>query len=211
VHVETCDWDRLARLMEMFRVDVAVIDAQPETTKARELAAQFRGRVWLAWYPNMPTKEREVYKRDRQKRTVNIDRTASLDLSAARLRGQQDFFCAMPADLRAKFIAEMCAPQRTVQIDDHGQPQARWVETGPDHFRHAHNYMTVAAMIFSRRMQGDKPVAMDLGGAPERVVEGIDYETGRPVKRTVRPGYIPVPDGVVGGPETWKRIDLRNM
>jgi len=212
VHVETCDWDRLARLMEMFRVDVAVIDAQPETTKARELAAQFRGRVWLAWYPNMPTKEREVYKRDRQKRTVNIDRTASLDLSAARLRGQQDFFCAMPADLRAKFIAEMCAPQRTVQIDDHGQPHARWVETGPDHFRHAHNYMTIAAMIFGRRMPaGDRPVALELRGSPEREVEGVDARTGETVKHKVRPGYIPVPDGVVGGPASWQPIDWRKI
>ncbi|MGD9496255.1 MAG: hypothetical protein AB7Y46_08090 [Armatimonadota bacterium] len=206
IHVETCDWDRLARLMTLFRIDVLVIDALPETTKAQELAAQFPGRVYLAWYAAQPVKDREPIRRDPEKRVVHLDRTATLDLSAARLRGQQDFFCAMPAKLRARFIDEMCAPQRTVEVDDYGQPHAKWIETGPDHFRHAHNYMTVAAGIRERRIPDFRPVALDLTG---RTVEGRDATTAEQVTHVVRPGYIPMPEGVVGS--AGKLIDWRDL
>ncbi len=111
VHLEVCGWDRLADLMQLFRIERLVIDALPETSKARELQQQFPSRVYLAYYPTMPveaaTTENIVL--DRRSKKVDLDRTATLDVSARRLRTEQDAFCAMDGATR-KSLATRRAP-----------------------------------------------------------------------------------------------------
>jgi len=201
VHVEVCGWDRLADLMHLFNIERLVIDALPETSKARELQKQFPGRVYLAYYPNMPMKKpthEGIFTVDRKKNAdlVNIDRTASLDVSARRVRAGQDSFCALPAELRKTLITEMCNMARGVETDAHGQPRAFWQNTGPDHFRHAHNYATVARALYQTWAQGPQYVSIPLDGGEREVT---DEETGR--THVIRPGYIPMPEGVVGAPK----------
>lgn len=205
MHAEVCGWDRLAELMRLFHIDVLVIDALPESSKARELREQFPGRVYLAWYPSQPVKrgEAENIRLDRRAGEVQLDRTATLDVSARRLRLQQDFFCAMRAKVRETFIAEMMATARAMERDDDGQPHARWISTGPDHFRHAHNYATVAGLLFSTWGSGPSMTSLDLGTSPEPEV--TDERTGE--THVIRPGHIPVPDGVVDG--TAQIVDWR--
>lgn len=205
IHLEVCGWDRLAELMHLFNIQRLVIDAMPETSKARELAAQFPNRVYLAWYAAQPLKgaDRENIVLDRREHKVNLDRTATLDHSARRLELQQDFFCAMPADLRRLFVTEMTNMVRGTEVDEHGQPRSFWQNTGPDHWRHAHNYATVAGHLFARWSGGPKVTSLEIGPGLPREVE--DPQTGR--KLTVRPGHIPVPEGVVGPgtPVEWRR------
>jgi len=199
VHVEVCGWDRLADLMHLFNIERLVLDALPETSKARELQQQFPGRVYLAYYPTMPVKKpthEGTFTLDRKRNAdlVNIDRTASLDVSARRVRTEQDTFCALPAELRKTLVAEMCNMARGVEMDQHGQPRAFWQNTGPDHFRHAHNYATVARALFQLGTGGPEYVSIALDGWSEREV--VDEETGE--THVIRPGYIPMPEGVVG-------------
>lgn len=200
VHAEICDWDRLAQLMKLFNVEQLVIDALPETTMAQALAKQFPRRVLLAWYPNMPVKSDEPIRLNRKESKVDLDRTATLDQSARRVRLQQDSFCAMPQKLRQTFVAEMTNMVRGIEMDAHGQPCAYWQEVGPDHFRHAHNYATVAGLIEVGRSRGGY-IGLDLSGAlaGEHEVELKDAKTGKKEKRRIRPGYMPVPDGVLPG------------
>ena len=211
VHAEICDWDRLAQLMRLFNIERMVIDALPETTMAQALAKQFPRRVLLAWYPNMPVKSDEPMRVNYDEARVDLDRTATLDQSARRIRLQQDTFCAMPAALRKTFVAEMTNMVRGIEVDAHGQPQAYWQNVGPDHFRHAHNYATAAGLIQAGRNQG-RYIGLDLRGPAEggREVEVEDRRTGAKRKHRIRPGYIPVPDGVVPGSggvlERWRHF-----
>lgn len=206
VHLEVCGWDRLAELMTLFNVEVLVVDALPETSKARELRDAFPGRVYLAYYPNQAVLKRAnednivLNRRDGQ---VDLDRTATLDQSARRLRMGQDFFCAMPAALRTQVVTEMTNMVRGTEKDDHGQPRSFWAATGPDHWRHAHNYATAAGELFRRWTGGLTMTSLDL--SPAGLTRTVRTEDGREL--VIRPGYIPQPEGAVGPavPLDWRR------
>lgn len=208
IHAEICDWDRLAQLMRLFNVETLVLDALPENSEAQRLAKQFPRRVLLAWYPNMPIKSDEPMRVNRKEAKVELDRTATLDQSARRIRLQDDTFCAMPQKLRQTFVSEMTNMVRGIEVDAHGQPRAYWQNVGPDHFRHAHNYATVAGLIEAGRSHGGYTAIELPTGAVEggREVEVEDRRTGKKEKRRIRPGYIPVPDGVVGRPQILERF-----
>lgn len=48
-------WKPLARIMERFKVRIALIDAQPEFSAAQRFAKLFEGRVWLVYYNETKT------------------------------------------------------------------------------------------------------------------------------------------------------------
>ena len=110
--------------MNLYHVDVMVIDAQPETTPAQAIAKQFPRRVLLAYYTTQPVRGDEPIKVNWDDRVVSLDRTATLDGSAMRLRNQQDVFPAMPHDLRRQFVDEMTSSLRGIEKDKHGQARA---------------------------------------------------------------------------------------
>ena len=199
LHLEVCGWQRLEELMSLYNIQLLVIDAQPETNNARLLAQKFAGRVYLAWYPNMPPRERTNLRIDRNNRRVDCDRTATLDYAARRLRNQQDVFPSMPYALRAQFLAEVTNMVRGLEMQEDNQPKALWRSVGPDHWRHAHNYATVASQMLSRRA-GHTFTAIDL--RPDLRLQATE-QVHVPV---IRPGYIPVPEGVVGGRNAWEPV-----
>ncbi len=135
-------WDELARMMILYRVRIAVIDALPETTKAREFQAHHApGRVWLAYYVAQKTglKALDPWIWRPDEGVVDLDRTRTLDGTFADL---YDGSITLPANARdaAEYYTHMKAPIRIVE-----DGVARYVESSPDHLAHAENYCRVAA------------------------------------------------------------------
>jgi hypothetical protein len=163
-------FEAVGYLIKQYRVERCVIDALPETRKARELQADFapsvrkngmetllfeRGVVWLAYYVVQKTgsKNAEMAVWDKEKGVVNIDRTRALDNTFALFYDQQN---TLPGDARdlPDYYAHLKAPVRTVEKDATGQPVARYVESNPDHYAHAENYCNIATMEMAVKRAG---------------------------------------------------------
>lgn len=141
------NWDELGRLMQRFAPRAVVIDALPETTKAREFQAQYaKGRVFLAYYTSQAvgSKKEEFADWNNKEWVVNLDRTRVLDQTLARFYDGSNTLPANARDVR-DYYNQMAAPVRVLEKDSKGQQVARYVETGPDHFAHAEAYCTAAA------------------------------------------------------------------
>jgi hypothetical protein len=148
----TADWDGLGRLIKEYHVEVAVMDALPETTKARELQAEFQKVVFLAYYTvqKVGSKKPEAAETDYGEGTVTIDRTRTMDETFAAFVSQVN---TLPADIDnvRDYRAQLKAPIRVLEEGPGGQQVARYVESGPDHFAHAENYCWIAGTLVPRR------------------------------------------------------------
>lgn len=145
---EIASFDDVGFLMRRYQVRKLVIDALPETTKARELQADFpAGVIWLAYYVTQAigTKRAEPAQWDDDEHVVNLDRTRTLDMTLSRVF---DATNTLPADIRdvPEYYAHMKASTRAVEDGPGGIKVVRYVESGPDHFFHAENYCTVASL-----------------------------------------------------------------
>lgn len=138
-------WAELGRIMRQFGVAYLVIDALPETTKAREFQAGWRkGVVWLAYYTSQgATKWTDSSAWDVASGVVNLDRTRTLD---EMFSGFYDGLSTLPGDIRRikDYYSHLKAPIRSLESGAGGQLVARYVEETADHFAHAENYCRVA-------------------------------------------------------------------
>lgn len=138
---QVTSFEEIGKLIREYKVSVCVMDARPETTKARELQAGFRkGVVWLADYNELA--DEEPVRWDKEHGRVLIDRTRSLDETFSRFRLQQN---TLPQDIQnvRDYYAQMKAPTR---MDPDGRNRIHYVEDGPDHYAHAENYATAASL-----------------------------------------------------------------
>ncbi len=191
-HVNT--WDGLHRLMDLFNVRCAVIDGAYDPTKAREFVAAYPGRAWLAYYPSQPIRGTEPIRSDRNQRKVDLGRTDTLDVSAARLIEQRDILPRCDYDTHRELVSQLTAMVRGTKLGANNLPVNFWQEVRADHLRHAHNYATVAATL-----GGGIPSLPDVyknmpaGGS---IVTGIDAVTGKEVTLSAR-DYVIEPEGVI--------------
>lgn len=140
-------WQDLGDLMRQYNPRTVVMDALPETTKAREFQAMYnRGRVWLAYYTTQPVgiKKERFVQMDWKGLKVDVDRTRSLDETMARFRDQTN---SLPANARSirDYYSHLLAPVRVFEQDAKGTEVAKYIESGPDHYAHAENYCTAAS------------------------------------------------------------------
>jgi hypothetical protein len=134
-------FEAIGRLIREYSVGVCVMDSRPETTKARELQAEFRkGVIWLADYTELNTEEPTRW--DKGTGRVLIDRTRLLDETFSRLRLMQS---TLPANARGirDYYEQLQAPTR---MEPDRNNRIKYVEDGPDHYAHAENYCTAASM-----------------------------------------------------------------
>jgi len=140
------DWESVKPTLDRFGVATAVIDALPETTKARELQAKCKpGMVWLSYYTS-DTKAPEPVEFSDERGVALLDRTRTLDGTFALFL---DGLNALPANIRnlPDYYAHLKASVRTVEKNAKGEAVARYVETGPDHYAHAENYCAAARFV----------------------------------------------------------------
>ena len=139
---EVESFEELGRLMRKFKVKRAVLDAAPETRKAREFQASFPpGVVWLAYYLDDSKRDTSLTWRE-DEGVVDMDRTWSLDEMYARF---YEGFNTLPANARdiPDYYDQLAAPVRVLEDGRRGKV-ARYVESGADHLAHAENYCRAA-------------------------------------------------------------------
>jgi len=156
------DWAEVQSAMRTLEIRMLVADGQPDPRPLQELVSLFPGRVLIADY-TLNAIERVPYERLTTEPRVRMHRTGALDWGRDRIiMGEDggDVFPALPVQAESVLKAQLCSPQRTIEKDQHGNPRAVWIETGPDHFRHAHGYYTVACALAPR----GSVTAIDLNG-----------------------------------------------
>lgn len=144
---EVDSFDELGRLLRRFNVGAAVVDALPETTKARELQSSFpNGVVWLAYYTTQKVgpKRADALQWAADDGVVNMDRTRTIDEMMAAFLEKTMTLPANARDIR-DYYAHLKAPVRVIEDGPGGQKVPRYVESGPDHLAHAENYCAAAA------------------------------------------------------------------
>lgn len=138
--------DSLEELMNRFDVKIMVIDSRPETKKVREMMIKFPNRVYAAYYPNKKFDIQNYYIYDDNRFEVAIDRTISLDYLVSDI---QKRLIELPKNAQyiPDFYDQMGSPQRVPDVNKRtGQPEARWIPRGSDHFFHACNYNRIAVL-----------------------------------------------------------------
>lgn len=142
------DFDGLGRLMDDFRIECAVVDAQPDIHASRKFAEAHNGRVWLCRYIEQHVGP-PVWNED--KLTVSVNRTAEMD--ATRLLFLYDEGAGgrpgleLPHDSPAlEEYARHCTAVVKVEKEhpETGAKTWRYVRTADDHFFHAANYDRLA-------------------------------------------------------------------
>lgn len=148
---EVDSFEELANLARRYSVQTCVVDALPETRAARAFQSSFpRGVVWLAYYTGDIDKHQEPATWNGKEGTVTLDRTRMLDITFARFLGDEQGrrVNTLPAGAHdiPSYYDQMKAPVRVLSENTTGPVVARYVESGPDHYAHAENYATAAAM-----------------------------------------------------------------
>ena len=127
-------------LMTKYRVRRCVIDALPETRKAREFANRHKGKVYLNFY-NINQKVKPKW--DEEKLIVEENRTESLDFSHNLIKMKMTI---IPRGLEhIDEYADQCSKvaKKLEEDEETGSKRYIYVKLGPDHFRHADNYATL--------------------------------------------------------------------
>jgi hypothetical protein len=147
VHLQVYkDFEELDRLMKMFSISRCVVDALPETRKAREFAGRHPGRVFLCYYSE---RKEGPYQWNEKTQEVKVNRTESLDASHSQITKGSIVF-PRECDVVRTFAEHCHATARKLEEeeDENGQKTGKkrymWVKLGEDHFRHSFNYETMA-------------------------------------------------------------------
>jgi len=160
---EVSDFNEAARLMEEYKVTVAVIDALPETKSVRAFQSKYVfGKIWVAYYPGhnaAVTKMEDVADWDENETKVSIDRTRSIDTTFAGfiLASEGKAGNTLPANAAdlPDYYEQMKAPERRLVDAADGNKIAVYIESGPDHFAHAENYCYVASLCPMAPVEGN--------------------------------------------------------
>lgn len=134
------EFEQLDGLMHRYNIRSCVIDANPETRKAREFASRFWGHVHPCWYGR--DIKGKVINLNEESQTVTVDRTSWLDCSLSRFRNKTTI---LPSTLRPEWKEQVKAQVRIYEKDRDGNDRARYITPeGEDHYGHAWNYNEIA-------------------------------------------------------------------
>jgi len=138
------DFEKMDRFMQ--KVQTCVIDALPETRKAREFALRHQGKVFMNFYNE---NQKGEAKWDEEQFIVQENRTESLDASHSLYEHKHNVL--PPRSPEAEEFAAQCAnvAKKLEENTDTGSKRFVWVKLGDDHFRHADNYACIAMTTYT--------------------------------------------------------------
>lgn len=138
--------DSVEFLMNKYNIQLLVIDSRPEGRKVRELINMFPNRIFAAYYPTRKFDINDYYVFDDLKSELFVDRTISLDYLISEIQNEQ---VELPSNSSyiSGFYEQMTSSTRVTEVSPRtGQPEARWIDKGPDHYLHAANYNRLASL-----------------------------------------------------------------
>ena len=141
--------------MKQYKVNFCVIDANPERRKALEFAQRHWGHVKLCFY-GRGVNGKNITMHAPEQHTLTVDRTSWLDLSLGRIRGER---MGLPADIPLEYKEHLKNLVRITEKDQDGNPVAKYIKTGEDHYAHARNYNEIALQLAASFAQNQ-----DVGG-----------------------------------------------
>lgn len=159
------DWEDMDPLMRNFHVKRCVVDALPETRAARKFAERHKGRVWLNYYN---IHQKGSYAWNEKEFIVQCNRTESLDASHNQVLRGKVIFPSEQSDIMHQFAEHLHNVAKRLEEDEEtGSKRYVYLKLGPDHFRHAFNYETMARQFEDPTLMFDP---LDLANMPESAV-----------------------------------------
>lgn len=144
------DWTAIHNLIKIYRPQVIVVDALPETTKARELQAEYpMFRVWVSYYPNQAvgSKKDEYTAWNVEERTVNVDRTRALNAMYSGFYGHTATLPAHARNIREYYNQMRALIKIKKEIGNTGVEIETYIDNRrADHYAHAETYAHVASL-----------------------------------------------------------------
>ena len=135
-------WPELKQVAKAFNAGVTVIDSMPELSKARDYQRAAPGEVWLCQY----IESVRGMSFERKTGIVSVNRTEALDDSLFIVRTPGRLRLPRPSRMVQWFATEVANSVKVVTKDPGtGKVHARYMETGPDHFRHSLSYFLIGA------------------------------------------------------------------
>ena len=137
------DFGELDHLFKEYRVDGAVIDAEPERRESYKFATRFWGRVLLLdWLWSQ--QGRAVIIGPEEECTMKANRTSWLDLALGRFRQQT---IDLPGDISAEYCDHIREPQRIYKKDKYGNPVGYYESAKADHFAFSRVFSELALAL----------------------------------------------------------------
>jgi hypothetical protein len=140
---KVASFEELDLLMNRYKVNFCIIDANPERRKAYEFCNRFFGRVRMCFYSNN-VRGKQILASKEVDQAINVDRTSWLDCSLGRFkRGTKGI--KLPMDLEMEYKDHIQALVRIYEKDNDGNPIGKYVNgSNADHYAHSRNYAEIA-------------------------------------------------------------------
>lgn len=143
------NWESIHNIVKIYRPRTIVIDANPETSKAREFQDKYpRNMVWVAYFPNQPlgTKRNDIADWDVIQRRVTLDRTRIMDSMYAGFYGRSSTLPDNARSIRDYYKHMRASIRVTKEIGNSGIEVATYIEHGDDHYALAEVYALAASL-----------------------------------------------------------------
>jgi len=153
---EVDTFEELGRFIERYRVHRCVLDALPESHKAREFARRWHPKVWRAYYDRQEGDHEWDRGGQAGENTVHINRVQALDEMFDRFHQAK---AELPSKARhlggrvenglGEYYRQMMALNRTLEQNAQGNWVARYLDGGKDdHYAQAEVYCLFASKDF---------------------------------------------------------------
>ena len=119
-------FEKLAAMMDIYKVRMAVIDHLPDGRLAREFTQQFFGRAFFAYF--LPPASREHFVPNSEERSAAINRTEGIDTTLGLIRTMRN---RLPIDLPEGYVDQMRNAVRVQEVDELGRRTAGYRHPGP--------------------------------------------------------------------------------
>lgn len=169
-------FEQLDRIVAHFRPNVALIDANPETRKAREWVRQAKCAAAVTYFATKSKHAQLLHSFDEANRVATINRTFACDCVERDFSEQRTYLPAH-ANEDPELYAHLMAPKRVIEKDTNtGEMTVRWINTSADHLYFAKLYAAGARELYYKLGFGRHQM-VDLTEENSGIVEGTERTT----------------------------------
>jgi hypothetical protein len=133
------EFEELDKYMD--KITLCIIDALPETRKAREFALRHRGKIYLNFYN---ANQKGIAKFNEEQLIVEENRTESLDASHEAFINRLNVLPSRNKEVEEFALHCSNIAKKLEEDEDTGSKRYVWIKLGDDHYRHADNYCYIA-------------------------------------------------------------------